>query len=254
MSSKSEINEIDKQIRELEKKKSAIYRKEREDEEKARKEKCLADNKEAIEYLQKFLGKWCVFGPNAISHFYWDPFNDGHPISYDYVYLMRVSYIHYNNERSISISGSSIYTSDTGVEVDSHYQRNFSFPYIKGTYKPTDHEHYNGGLRILSKDELAKAIKFAKDYSVSFIDKIMKENAKTSFHTDIEGIYELSQTDIKELEDMAKKLKSYNESVAIGYEEFIKAKSKFLEAICKREIPFEIASKYIKSVNGFKLL
>ena len=257
MSSGSRIKDIEAEMKKLQEERYALLEKDREDEKKKRKEDCLNRNKKAIDYLQQFLGKWCVFGSSPISHFYWDPFKDGRPISYDYVYIMFVKYIDFMGN-SVAISGDSIYTSDHGIEIDTHFQRNFSLPYIDGSYKPSDHEQYRGGLRVLSDDEVAKAIEFAKKYTMAFIDNIANQkDPKTSFHTDLRHIYGLEEADAKKLEEEARELESWNQYVAIAYCEYRAAEEKFRTTISRdhgMRDSFTVMSKYLRSLNGCNIL
>jgi hypothetical protein len=251
-----EIDKINKEIRDLEKKRSLIWQKQREKEEKERKDAYMKENKKGIEYLQQFVGKPCVFGKNPITHFYWDPFNDGHPIEYDYIYVMLVDHISYRNTMDVAISGRGICTSDNYVHFDEHFQRNFTLAYLMGTHKPTDHEEYNGGLRILSDKELKEVLKFARTYSEDFLTKIVEAKPKTNFHFDSDDD-RLTEKEKKEIEDEIKLLKSYDESISIAYKKFKQAEAEFNKAIFGMEhnrFSFSVQSKFVESVNGFSRL
>lgn len=251
--SNSEIDKIEEQIKKLNSKKLAIIEEERKQKIKDENEKVYKTQQETIKSLEQFLGKWCVFGNSAIMHYYWKPFPESQPISYDYVYLMHVDYMYFDGN-SVCICGSSIYISNRGIEIDDHFQRNFKASYILGTYKPTDHEQYDGGLRVLSDEEIKTAFEFAKNYNEEFLEKIKTKDIKPSFKTNLTKFMFLSEEKKKDLEEEAKRICEVNENIAVAFEEFMQAESKFRKALCSKETPFEIASKYIRDLNGFKLL
>lgn len=256
MAKQNTISEIDKEIERLQKKKYDILDKKYNEKRKAEEKKVYNEHKEAIEYLKKFVGKWCKFGKDVIDHFYWKPFPDYPAEEYDYVRIFFVTYISYYNKAEVCICGKLISTSDTYAEIEENFQGNYRFDYIEGTYKPTSNEKYQGGLRILTDKEVKEAIKFVKEFNNNFVDKLLVNNTKNTFNVSLKDTYNLTEEDQKKLEENAKKLKIWNDEVAKAYNTFMKAEAKFREAIYNPHLGnyFTVTSKFVRNQNGNKIL
>jgi len=162
------ILKINAQIEALERQRDTLFEEDSKLEQKAREDAWKKENDDCIKFWQTLAGKAFTFGEDIIKHYYWKPFDKA--TEYDYVSVYFPLNIAYYDKYRVSLLCRHLYTGEHKAMLMNQNHMVLKVSYLDGTYKPSEHEIYEGAVHLLTDDELQLAFDFWRKKAKQFFD------------------------------------------------------------------------------------
>ena len=227
-----EIVKLDAQIKALERQRDKLYEEDSQLEQKARIDAWKKANAVGIKFCKKLAGKAFTFGKDIIKHYYWKPFDKA--TEYDYVSVYFPLNIDYYDEYRVYLACRHFYTDEHRAILTNQHHMVLKVSYLDGTYKPTEHETYEGAVHLLTDAEIKLAFDFwLKKANTVFADEFTQPTNKPwkcSFDPDrFNG--RLKGVDYRDKEAVAKVDLSEEEQFRQDRERVLAAREAYYKAI-----------------------